>query len=165
MNLHINDANILIDIVHLDLVLPFLALEFELYTTDFVFAELEIEQQKVLSSAQLIKIAAEETEILAIFHLMEQHTGLSFEDCSVWYYAQKMEGILITGDGRLRTKARASGINVKGIIYIIEQIKVQQLVPLATCIEKMKLLKQLNNRLPVHEIENRIQLWEIELTN
>jgi hypothetical protein len=41
MKIHINDANILIDLVHLDLVVPFLALNFELYTTDFVFAELE----------------------------------------------------------------------------------------------------------------------------
>lgn len=46
MKIHINDANILMDIVQLDLASVFLELNFELYTTDFVFAEIEPEQQK-----------------------------------------------------------------------------------------------------------------------
>ena len=163
MNLHINDANILMDIVKLDLVEAFLALEFDLYTTDFVFAEMEPEQQEVLESEVLTKITADEEEMSDIFNLTEEHTGLSYEDCSAWYFAQKMDGILVTGDGKLRTKASASGIEVRGMIYIIEQIKVQGLLPIATCTEKLRLLKQINDRLPMAEIDNRIQAWENEI--
>lgn len=163
MKLHINDANILMDIVKLDLTASFLALEFELYTTDFVFAEMEPEQQEQLLSDTLIKIGANQEEMNAIFELSEQHTGLSYEDCSTWYFAQKMDGILVTGDGKLRTKARASGVEVRGMIYIIEQIKDQGLLPIADCIEKLSLLKELNDRLPINEIENRIQTWNNEL--
>ena len=151
------------DIVKLDLTASFLALEFELYTTDFVFAEMEPEQQEQLLSDTLIKIGANQEEMNAIFELSEQHTGLSYEDCSTWYFAQKMDGILVTGDGKLRTKARASGVEVRGMIYIIEQIKDQGLLPIADCIEKLSLLKELNDRLPINEIENRIQTWNNEL--
>lgn len=99
-----------------------------------------------------------------IYNLSEQHTGLSYEDCSTWYFATKMEGILVTGDGLLRKKARASGIEVKGIIYIIEQIKEQNLLSTTDCIEKLKLLKLLNARLPMNEIDSRIQIWEKEIS-
>jgi rRNA-processing protein FCF1 len=163
VKLHINDANILIDIVQLNLVDAFLSLGFELYTTDFVFAELETTQQQVLQSDKLKIITTDVDNLQAIFNLSEQHNGLSFEDCSVWYYAQQMNGILITGDGRLRTKAKASGIDVKGIIYIIEEIKMQNILDRQTCIEKMTALKALNNRLPQTEIIKRIDLWQLEI--
>ncbi|MFY8180628.1 MAG: hypothetical protein ACOVLG_02545 [Flavobacterium sp.] len=163
MKLHINDANILMDIVKLDLTASFLALEFELYTTDFVFAEMEPEQQELLLSNTLIKIGATAEDMTAIFELSEQHAGLSYEDCSTWYFAQKMNGILVTGDGKLRTKARASGVEVRGMIYIIEQIKLQELLPTVDCIEKLRLLRELNDRLPMNEIENRIQTWSNEI--
>jgi hypothetical protein len=74
-----------------------------------------------------------------------------------------MNGILVTGDGKLRTKARASGVEVRGMIYIIEQIKMQGLLPVAACIEKLTLLKELNDRLPMDEINNRIQAWNNEI--
>lgn len=163
MKLHINDANILIDIVQLDLVGPFLALEFEMYTTDFVFEELESFQKEVLISEKLIILKTNENELLHILELTTQHNGLSFEDCSVWYYAQKMEGVLITGDGRLRTKAKAAGIEVKGIIYIIEEIMRQNILEKLICVEKLEALKILNNRLPIAEIDRRIELWRTEL--
>jgi len=163
MKLHINDANILIDIVQLNLVEAFLALDNEMYTTDFVFEELEYFQKKVLISEKLIILKTNENELLHILELTSQHNGLSFEDCSVWYYAQKMDGILITGDGGLRTKAKASGIEVRGIIYIIEEIKNQNILEKLICVEKLEALKTLNNRLPVAEINKRIQLWKTEL--
>lgn len=163
MKLHINDANILMDIVKLDLTDVFLTLEFELYTTDFVFAEMELEQQEQLLSDRLIKIGASQEDMMAIFELSEQQAGLSFEDCSTWYFAKKMDGILVTGDGKLRKKASASGVEVRGMIYIIEQIKEQGLLPLAVCIEKLTVLKELNDRLPIDEINNRIQIWSNEI--
>lgn len=162
MKLHINDANILMDIVKLGLVDAFLALGFELYTTDFVFAEMEPEQQEALQSEVLIKLEADQADIEAIFHKKEEHAGLSFEDCSTWHFAEKMDGVLVTGDGSLRKKASASGVEVRGMIYIIEQIKEQGLLPVATCVEKLRLLKELNDRLPMNEIDNRIQVWENE---
>lgn len=163
MKLHINDANILMDIVKLDLTEAFLALGFELYTTDFVFAEMEPEQQEQLASDTLIKIGADAVDMTAIFEMMEQHAGLSFEDCSTWHFAQKMDGILVTGDGRLRKKATAAGLEVRGMIYIIEQIKIQEIIPINICIEKLRLLKELNDRLPINAIDERIILWENEI--
>lgn len=163
MRLIINDANILIDIVKLDIVDAFMTLGFNLYTTDFVFAELNEAQQVRLARPQLSIIKTESTEdIYSIIRLVNSNNGLSFEDCSVWHYTQKMNGTLITGDRLLRRRASLAGLEVKGIIFILEQIKVQNLLSVVQCIEKLEALKVLNDRLPIIEIDNRIQEWKNE---
>lgn len=166
MKLLINDANILIDIVKLNLVKPFLSLKFDLHTTDFVFAELEESQQNLFILEKLTIIKTESIEdFQAISHLAETHSGLSFEDCSVWHYTRKLGGTLITGDGKLRKQVTHSGIEVKGIIYILDEIKIQKLLPLSESIERLQELTKLNLRLPHHEIEKRIQSWQSELNS
>ena len=164
MKVFINDANILIDLVKLHIEEAFLSLHFDLYTTDFVFYELTDAQQQSVTSDRLKVIRTETTEDFAgITALNNSHNGVSFEDCSVWYYSQKMIATLITGDSTLRKKVIRSGLEVKGIIFILEEIKNQQKLPLNECIQKLEELKLLNNRLPFAEIDRRIQAWKNEL--
>jgi predicted nucleic acid-binding protein len=163
MKLLINDANILIDIVKLGLVDAFLSLDFDLHTTDFVFAELSDQQQESISTVRLKIITTEnQQDFNSIMALLNSHKGLSFEDCSVWHYTQKLKGTLITGDGILRKKVTNAGLDVKGIIYILEEIKKQNKLPIKVCIEKLEELKKINDRLPMHEIDKRIQDWTLE---
>lgn len=162
MKLLINDANILIDIVKLELVEAFLSLDFDLHTTDFVFAELEDYQQESLKSEHLGIIKTENQEDFEEIIGLLNNKGLSFEDCSVWHYAKKLNGTLVTGDGILRKKVTHAGIVVKGIIYILEEIKNQNKLSIDVCILKLNKLKNINNRLPKHEIDIRIIDWTNE---
>ena len=76
MNLLINDANILIDIVKLDIVEAFLSLNFDLHTTDFVFAELNADQQESIRSGRLKIIQTEnQQDFDAIMNLVIAHKG------------------------------------------------------------------------------------------
>ena len=88
MKIIINDANILIDLVHLGLMNEFIQLNLELKTTDFVFEELNDDQkiiiQGYLNSSDIEVIATEEEEdFQSITAILENSSGLSFEDCSV----------------------------------------------------------------------------------
>lgn len=160
MKLLINDANILIDIIKIEMIDEFLALQFELKTTDFVFAELHPEQQKLFESKKLGIIESIETEdIRGIFNLLENSKGISFEDCSVWYYAKKMNGIIVTGDRSLMKMVKPNGVEVRGIIYLIEEMKNQQLISNSQAIHKLKTLIKINPRLPKAIIENIISSW------
>jgi rRNA-processing protein FCF1 len=163
MKVFINDANILIDLVKLHIEEAFLSLHVDLYTTDFVFSELTGIQQQSVTSDRLTVISTETPEDFGgIATLYNAHNGVSFEDCSVWYYTQKMNATLITGDRTLRKKVTQSGLDVKGILFILEEIKNQKLLPLNECILKLEELKLLNNRLPFAEIDQRIQAWKNE---
>ena len=168
MRIVINDANILIDLAKLELLDVFSKLKFELYTTDFVYEELNQEQKSPVSmlnkNGHLTIIETEETiDFQNITNLLDSSTGLSFEDCSVWYYSQKLSGTLLTGDGKLRKQVSKKGIEVRGIIYIFDELLEQDLIDINIAIEKIEQLYHLNNRLPKKEIAKRIENWKKRL--
>lgn len=167
MKIVINDANILIDLAKLDLLNVFSKLPFDLHTTDFVYEELNEVQKSpvsILSENGFLKII--ETEELidyqSILELLESSSGLSFEDCSVWHYSKKLSGTLLTGDGKLRKQVSKQGIEVRGIIYIFDELVKHKLLDYNSAVEKIEQLYQLNNRLPKKEIDKRIEYWNEE---
>ena len=167
MKIVINDANILIDIAKLDLLKEFAGLDFELYTTDFVLEEVRPDQN--LPITELIElgkltliITKDPVDYQGILKLLEDSSGLSFEDCSVWYYSKKMNGILLTGDRKLRKTVEQKGVEVRGILYVLDALLEQRLITFGIAIDKVELLYKFNNRLPKVEILKRIESWKKE---
>lgn len=94
-----------------------------------------------------------------IISISENTSGLSFEDCSVWYYANKLNGILLTVDGRLRKQATANGISVKGILFIFDELLSNDLISFENALEKINFLCEINQRLPPSAINDRWISW------
>jgi rRNA-processing protein FCF1 len=167
MKVIINDANILIDLVHLNLLEVFIQLEFDLKITDFVFDELNEGQKELINihivteQIQLI-ITEEEDDFQSIVTILNNSSGLSFEDCSVWHYANKLNGILLSGDGKLRKQATANGINVKGILFVFDQLLIHNLISFEFAITKIEQLYEINPRLPIHSKNDRLEYWKIQ---
>lgn len=164
MRVVINDANIFIDLVHLEILSVFSKLNFEMFTTDFILEELNSSQRvlvnKLIESQELVVIETNEFEDYSgISNLLEHTNGLSFEDCSVWYYSKKMNGTLLTGDAKLRKQAEKDEVEVRGIIFIFDEIVEQNLLTPEEAALKLTQLKQLNARLPKNEIDRRILNW------
>lgn len=166
MRIIINDANILIDLVHLDLMNEFIELELDLKTTDFVFEELNDDQKDIIEAyinSEHIELITTENEkdFESITTILENSSGLSFEDCSVWHYANKLDGILLSGDGKLRKQAMANGISVKGILYIFDQLLVNEIISFELAIAKLEQLYEINPRLPIQSKNERIVSWSL----
>lgn len=164
MRIIINDANILIDLFHLDLVEVFFRLQgLELKTTDFVFEELHDDQKNIIEqfieNQSLILIESSEDDLINIFEILSSTNGLSVEDCSVWYHAKKNQGILLTGDGNLRKQSSADGVEVRGILYIFDQLLISDLITFEFAIEKLNQLYLLNERLPIDGKKQRLDCW------
>lgn len=167
MRIIINDANILIDLVHLDLMNEFIKLNFDLKTTDFVFEELNDDQKVIIEiyiNSDDIELILTDTEedFESITTILENSSGLSFEDCSVWHYANKLDGILLSGDGKLRKQALANGISVKGILYVFDQLLLHEIISFELAIEKIELLYEINPRLPIQSKNDRVASWLLE---
>lgn len=164
MRIVINDANILIDLFHLDLVEVFFRLQgLELKTTDFVFEELHDNQKNVIEhfieNQSLTIIESSEDDLINIFEILSSTNGLSVEDCSVWHHAKKNQGILLTGDGKLRKQSAADGVEVRGILYIFDQLLISNLITFEFAIEKLNQLYLLNERLPIDAKKQRLNYW------
>jgi predicted nucleic acid-binding protein len=143
----------------------FAKLDFDLHTTDFVLEEIKSQQRvlidRLIDSDRLYIIETEQiADYKGINSLLTNTRGLSFEDCSVWYYSKKMNAILLTGDGRLRKYARKDNVAVQGILFVFVRLIEQGLLSYGDAILKMQQLIQLNIRLPQAEIDILIREWE-----
>ena len=136
MRIIVNDANILIDLVELQLLQQFFALKFEFFTTTLILEELLDEQRVQLETyvTQKILIAEEmSTEDLeAIKTIEKSKPRLSQQDCSAYHQATSKQGTLVTSDNVLRKFAIATNIDVHGHLWIFDQMVIQNsLTPIA----------------------------------
>ncbi|MFA9370998.1 MAG: hypothetical protein ACERIH_04755 [Labilibaculum antarcticum] len=167
MDCIINDTNILIDIYDIGLVEEFFNLNFSFHTTDFVLGELLEANQKMtfnakIKSGQLLVKKHSPQEVVEIVKYMEtKENNVSLTDCSVLLFAIKTAYTLITGDGKLRSTARKEGTDVKGILFLLDQLIEQGIINNTTAHEKLTQLKDCNSRLPKTEVEKRLKLWSI----
>lgn len=166
MQITINDANILIDLVELDLLSQFFALNFEFHTTDFVIAELYISQLQAFQSfidAQKLRIRVFNSEELNnIANLLQ--SNLSMADCSVLYLAKQNNACLLTGDGNLRKTAERQNIAVKGILFVFDELVIQSQLQPQEAIDKLNQLMRINKRLPVADCNNLLTKWANRIT-
>jgi len=162
MNLLIHDANILIDLIKLDCIHYLFSLDYEMYTTNAVRYELYDEQKRILdiyiaeNKLKIRKIEdSEDDEVTQIFN--ENEGVISYPDATVYYVSKKMGGYLLTGDQNLRLFAEKYGVEVKGIIWLFDEMKRKKVLTLSLYKEFLKKLEEMNPRLPKKEIEKRIK--------
>jgi len=159
----VNDTNILIDLADLELLGKFAELDYELHTNDFILSEIQNPEQleKINTLVKAGKLTVSTTKAEDYPEIAKLQTkNLSFEDCSIWYYAKKIDAMLLTGDGNLRKSAQATGIEVRGMFFVFDQLLENKIIDCQTAITKLELLKEKNNRLPKDEFEKRINEWK-----
>lgn len=160
----IKDANILIDCVDIDLLTVVFKLPITFKTTDFIWAEIISDKQRrtiqpFIKNGRLIIEKFSAQEIGEISTLSQQHSGISFEDSSAMYLAQKQSAILLSGDGKLRKVCQAAKIRVHGIIWLLDQVHATGIISAGEACDKIKRLQVANSRLPRLAIQERIKRW------
>ncbi|MCX7028133.1 MAG: hypothetical protein NT061_11795 [Spirochaetes bacterium] len=164
MILLIHDANVLIDLISIDLLDLALSLPFRMATTDLVRREIEDPGQacalaSCIERGRLGIINSTIQEMKAIADSMERCTRLSLADCSVLYHAAKVNGIVISGDGKLRKEAMARHMEVHGTPWILSQLVESSGVSISIAIEKLERLMEMNPRLPHKECQKLLDAW------
>lgn len=161
-----NDANILIDLVKLELLRHFFDLGWENHTTSLVFHELFEEQQELFAPYQdeglFIVADLDAIELLSVLEMQKSKPQLSEQDCSALYYTMKKTGILLSSDKNLREYARNKGIEVHGHLWIFDAMVTQNcLTPLMAANKLEELLNYINPKLQLPEFacKSRLELW------
>jgi len=91
--------------------------------------------------------------------------NLSFEDCSIWYCTKQIGGVLLTGDRKLRKTVEKDHIEVRGILFIFDLLIESNILSISIAIEKLITLAKINTRLPMSEIERRLEKWKKQMDN
>lgn len=138
---------------------------YDIWTTTFVCSEVRQSGNKYLldkfvKRGQLHVARFDYAELNEIVELMNSSTNnTTMADASVWFYAKKTGGLLLTGDKKLRKVAEADGVRVSGVIYVWEQMLACNIVSADEAADNMEALMHENTRLPMQICERKINEW------
>ncbi len=162
MKLIITDSSVFFDIIKIQALPEFFALDFEICTTDFVKGEiLESEQREEIElfirSRQLTVFVLSEKEIEEVENFKTKRFFKTLIDKTVLWKAKQLRCPLLTGDAKLRSEATDQGITVHGSLWVIRMMVESKVATANAGIEFLKKLKVINDRLPLDEIEKLIR--------
>ena len=164
----VNDANILIDLVKLQLLPHFFSLQLKFHTTDLILNELhdwQVEElQLFINSGALIINQLSDIELIDVALLQTEKRQLSEQDCSAIVCARKVTGSLLTSDKNLRNFATKKAIAVIGHLWVFDKMVAENTITPQNAILKLTELREVVNsrlNLPKIECENRLELWKL----
>ena len=163
MKLIITDSSVFFDIIKIQLLPEFFALDFEICTTDFVKGEiLESEQREqiemFIQSHKLIVFELSEQEIQEIVNFKTKRSFKTLIDKTVLWKAKQLKCPLLTGDAKLKNEAIEQGVIVHGSLWVIQIMVESNVIAASAGIEYLQKLKISNDRLPLDEIEKLIKI-------
>lgn len=156
----VQDACILIDLTDLKILRDILKLPYEFVCTDLVLQELRSDQREIIQDHRIPIISLTESELIFLFEELRKSPGLTAPDLSCLLLTKKENGILLTGDGALRKKAKHSDIEAHGILWLLDQLIEEQIWNSSIAHRNLEQLIHLNHWLPSEECEARLRKWK-----
>lgn len=160
----VNDASILIDLMKIDLSDEFFRLPFEMHTTNLVSGEVIDENalrfQQYIKKKKIQIWSFYDKEFEEVLKIKSDNPPLSMADCSCFWLCRQLSGTLLTSDGRLRRSASEKDIPVHGILWAFDNLISEKEISIGKAESKLKVLMDINPRLPREECEKRLKKWK-----
>lgn len=161
MAILVSDTSVLIDLSRGELLEQVFSSGLTFVVPDFLYQnELEDTNGPYLQKLGLGVLATNGHEMTLVQAIRASRNSLSLPDCSALVCALRQDHILLTGDGDLREEAISRGVEVRGLLWLLDQLEasghIQPLI-LHTA------LSQISNHkrcwLPRQEVANRLRRW------
>lgn len=156
---YISDTNIWIDIRNAGLLDEIFQLPVQLCCTDFVLTELNDLPIDHLIAHGLQVETLEGEAVSSLYALKVEHHNSSLADVSCYYLARETKYPLLTGDGRLRKQANKDGLQVFGVLWILDQLVAHRLIPPTRAADALEAMLLHGARLPQADCQQRLHLW------
>lgn len=162
MEVVVNDASVLIDLLDMDLFPSYLELRWELRTTDLIIAELRGDERYMqvsehLGEHGLIVDVLDSLALPVVASMCLNCPGLSLEDCSVWFLAKHRGAILLTADSKLRKHAMLDGVKVHGSIFLVTVLHERGIINTERASAALRRLSEANPRAPHGDIDRLLK--------
>lgn len=157
----VSDTNIWIDLRHAGLLAEVFQLPLVLCCTDFVLEELRDFDHETLRGHGLRVEGIAGEHMAHLMALMHAHRNSSLADVSCYFLAQERGLPLLTGDGRLRRQAQRDGLEVHGVLWLMDRMVTQGVVTPPHAAEALELMLMRNARLPQEECRARLHAWRL----
>ena len=157
------DANILFDFAAGEIFDSLFLLPFDFHTSDIVAYEISGSYSTdELTRAGIRILALDETEVLEVYLLKQDHLDLSLQDVSVFFLGLKRSMMILSNDSPLRELANDYGIEYHGTLWLMEELVRRKILTRQDAITALKRMLGNKRWLPRAECNQLIKKWESE---
>jgi hypothetical protein len=157
----VTDANIWIDVHNADLLDAVFELPFTWWTPDIVLRnELLTVDQTLLVELGLEVRTLSGQELNRILELNAEYPNPSPRDLAVLVVADVDDGIVVTGDGPLRSAAEAEGQTVHGVLWVLDGLVEEAIITEARALAALNAMIEQGSRLPDGPVRTRRRRWQ-----
>lgn len=155
------DANVWIDVHNADLLDAVFELPCTWRTPDIVLrSEVLTVDQTLLVELGLDVRTLSGQELNRILELNGQYPNPSPRDLAVLVVADVDDGIVVTGDGPLRSAAEAEGQTVHGVLWVLDQLLDEEIITEARALAALNAMIDQGSRLPDGPVQKRRRRWQ-----
>lgn len=155
----VSDTNVWIDLYHGELLDVVFDLPYRFVTSDFAYKELRRPPGRTLTERGLeIEVFSIEQHG-ALFELQQEHSNPSLADVSCFLLARENGWPLVTGDKKLRTAGEKEKVQIRGVLWILDELARLELVSAPDLARALQEMLSSNARLPEQECRQRIKKW------
>lgn len=148
MQLLISDANILIDMEEGQLLQQMFRLPFQFQTPNLLFFDELVELHPHLLEYGLELGVLSGASMNRVSQLAIKYRKTGRYDCMALALAQQEQCPLLTGDNHLKEAATAEQVEVKGTLWLVEQMVVYGIITIQTAHDSYRLMERCGRRLP-----------------
>lgn len=163
MKVVVEDANVLLDLVNGGILGLWLGLDFRNCTTTLVWHEVrDFEQRQQVQpfiDSGLLILCDVDPQSWPTINEFSVRQGVSISDASVWLLAETESAILLTGDSKLRKSAKSTGVAVRGVLWVIDQLVEQAKLTKLMAADALSKMLAAGAFLPTEECRSRIAKW------
>jgi len=155
----VTDTNIWIDLENGKILAEIFQLPYQFVTPDFALEEFISTGWQTLQNLGLIIHSLESESVLELARLRKVHHRVSLVDLSALLLARALRAGLVTGDRRLKNLAITHGVDVHGVLWILDEMVVHQVLTPFQAAEALQRMIANGARLPFDDCERRLKRW------
>jgi len=135
-------------------------LPYEYITPESLF-EQELRQYHGALTGKGLKLEALEPEMInRVQQLGQQYKGVSSYDLEAMTLAEYKDEPLHTGDKKLRQVCLEQNIDVRGTLWLVEQMLLNNVITVTEAKNAYDLMREDGSRLPWDEVEKQLRKWK-----
>ncbi|MCH8543882.1 MAG: hypothetical protein LAT61_09965 [Alcanivorax sp.] len=157
----VSDTNIWIDLHRANILSAAFQLPYEFVVTDFVYRELRAPQPNSLIELGLRVESLGADSIIELTHLRVELGNTSLADLSCFHLAASNKWTLLTGDKAVRAACQIHGVEVRGVIWILDQLFAEKVLDGEDLAIALQTMLDRGARLPQAECDKRLRLWRL----
>ncbi len=155
----VTDTNIWIDLENGKILADVFRLPYQFFTSDFAVEEFIHPGWTTLQDLGLQTHGLEPEFMLELVRLRQNHRQLSAVDLAALLLARALGASLVTGDRRLNELAKAQGLLVHGVLWILDEMVTHQVLTTNQATIALREMLDQGARLPNVECQKRFDSW------